>query len=131
MVVGTATPAGQDPNFQKVVAGAHLQRGHAAPVVVSVHQARDDGDVGTAQFGVGSVALPQVLIGADVPDDAVFLVDGRIADGRHTAGALRTDEVFAADQRGGHGSPRQSVWDWYQSMISEPVAAQTPPCSIM
>ena len=98
MVVGTATPAGQDPHFEAVVAGAHLQGGDTATVMVGVHQAGDDGVVRAAEFRVGPISLPQVLIRADVLDDAVLLVDGRVGDGGHAAGALRSDDVLAANQ---------------------------------
>ena len=42
VIVGTAAPTGQNPHFEAVVAGAHLQGGDAAAVVVGVDQAGDD-----------------------------------------------------------------------------------------
>ena len=67
-------------------------------MVMGVHQAGDDGMVRAAQLGVRLVALTQFLVRADVPDDAVLLIQRGIIKGGYTAGTLGADNVLAAYQ---------------------------------
>ena len=98
VVVGTATPAVENPQFQAVITGAHLQGGNAAAVVVGVDQARNYGVVGAAQFLVGLVAGAHFLPGADFSNYTVFLVHRHVGQGRSRPAGRRSEQVPASNQ---------------------------------
>ena len=99
MVVGSASPAGENPNFQAIVAGAHLERRNAAPVVMGVNQTGDNGVVQPTEFRVRLVLRPKGLIGANRYDYAVLLIHSRIVEHGGTAsGSGGADQVLAAYQ---------------------------------
>ena len=98
MVVGPATPAGQNPHFQAVVARAHLESRHSAPMVVGVDQPGNDGIVQTTQFLVRAALRPEGLVRANFLDNPILLVNRRIVKDGGFTGASRTEQVLAANQ---------------------------------
>ena len=104
-VDGAARDPGREPELQGVVTRPALDR-RQADVVMAVDEPRDDDVVRRADDCVGLVSGRDLVMGADVDDDAVALEDRTVLDDRRfVAVDDSADHVLPTNQGRRHGYP--------------------------